>query len=227
MKEEGAATPIDLATSIKEYTAHETPEGKTCAQARTRCFDEGKVGVAPGYSEGFALLGHCAENNSHTNRFLAPSKYRCVATSVEGFIQKLAVACVARGYLFYVAAAIPKTVDPKQVDEKLIKKYEITNSKHVRTRRRKRGESSVQYLRFGRFFLLLVTHGRHRFFEQETNVKDVRESPVLNTGENPLNSFREDGKRNAQDGGGILTAGQRQDSFSLVHRDEIRRKKGD
>ena len=42
--------------------------------------------------------------------------YRCVATSVAGFIQQLAVGYVARGYYFYVTGRIPDHKDPAHTD---------------------------------------------------------------------------------------------------------------
>jgi hypothetical protein len=36
-----------------------------------------------------------------------PPKYRCEATSVEGFLQQLAVAYITTGYWFYVTGEIP------------------------------------------------------------------------------------------------------------------------
>ena len=40
-------------------------------------------------------------------------------TSVEGFVQQLAVAYVQHGYRFYVTGQIPEDKDPEQVDRKL------------------------------------------------------------------------------------------------------------
>lgn len=105
--------------------------------------------------------------------------YRYLATSVAGFVQQLAVAYVARGYYFYVTGRIPVGKDPLAVDKKLLDQYEIPMSKWVRAGRKKQGMASVQYLRWGRFFVLIASHGRHPFFESEAaNVRDVREHPI-------------------------------------------------
>lgn len=102
-------------------------------------------------------------------------QYRCEAVSVEGFVQQLAVAYVSRGYVFYVAGRIPAGKDPRQVDEKLVGRYEIDLSKWARARRKQLGQASVQYLRHEDFFVLLATHGRHQFFDREgENVRDLR-----------------------------------------------------
>ncbi|MFO0850765.1 MAG: hypothetical protein U0871_19745 [Gemmataceae bacterium] len=110
-------------------------------------------------------------------------KYRCEAVSVEGFVQQLAVAYVSRGYLFYVTGEIPASKDPERVDEKLVERYEIGISQWARARRKQAGRANVQYLRHGRFFVLLATHGEHPFFEAEgANVRDVRRRSIKHGG---------------------------------------------
>jgi len=105
--------------------------------------------------------------------------YRCVATSVAGFVQQVAVAYVRQGYWFYVAGEIPPHKDPARVDAKLIARYGIDVSKWTRARRKRAGLANVQYLRYGQCYLLLATHGHHPFFELEGGqIKDVREHPI-------------------------------------------------
>lgn len=106
-------------------------------------------------------------------------QYRCEAVSVEGFIQQLAVAYVSRGYWFYVSGEIPESKDPKRVDEKLVERYRVGISQWARARRKQAGRANMQYLRHGRFFVLLATHGEHSFFEAEgANVRDVRRRSI-------------------------------------------------
>lgn len=105
-------------------------------------------------------------------------KYRCVATSVEGFVQQLAVVYITHGYWFYVAGKIPEGKDPAAVDAKLICRYGIGISKWARYRRKSQGLANVQYLRYDRFFVLVATKGRHTFFEAESNVQDIRRQPL-------------------------------------------------
>lgn len=105
--------------------------------------------------------------------------YRWEAETVEGFIQQLAVSYVKNGYFFYVTGTIPDAKDPRETDEKLLRKYDIAVSKFTRARRKKSGSANLHYLRHGRFFVLLATHGNHRFFEEErASLKDVRETPI-------------------------------------------------
>jgi len=106
-------------------------------------------------------------------------QYRCVATSVEGFVQQIAVSYVANGYFFYVPGCIPQHKDPAQVDAKIIKQYDIAISKWARARKKQNGSANLQYIRYEQFFLIMGTHGRHRFFEEEgRNVRDVRRIPI-------------------------------------------------
>lgn len=104
--------------------------------------------------------------------------YRCRAVLLPAFIQQLAVAYVARGYWFYVSGWIPFSKDAETVDRKLIEKYGIDVSKWERARRKKAGLANLHYLRHGRTFVLIATHGQHRFFEEEAAViRDIRRVP--------------------------------------------------
>lgn len=111
------------------------------------------------------------------------TEYRCVASSIAGFIQQLAVSYVGRGYWFYVSGRIPHGKDPCRVDAKLVERYGIDISKWTRARRKQLGQAGVQYLRHGRFFVLLATHGRHVLFEtEEQAIRDIRRKPVTYAG---------------------------------------------
>lgn len=105
--------------------------------------------------------------------------YACEATTLAGFIQQLAVSYVANGYFFYVLGTIPDGKDPARTDAKLIARYGIDCSKFVRARRKRAGLANVQYIRFRNRFVLLATHGDHRFFQDEaTQIRDVRREPL-------------------------------------------------
>ena len=105
--------------------------------------------------------------------------YRAETTSIGGFIQQLAVACVSKGYFFYVAGSIPRDKDARVIDQKLIDRYGIDISKWARARRKQAGHANLRYLRFQRFFVLLATHGQHPFFEAEAAcIKDIRRTPI-------------------------------------------------
>ena len=103
--------------------------------------------------------------------------YRCVAQSIEAFVQQIAVAYVTHGYWFYVTGKVPPCKDPAVVDRKLIARYGIGASKWQRARRKRAGLANLQYLRYDRFFVLLATHGAQRFFQDEP-FRDIREDPI-------------------------------------------------
>jgi hypothetical protein len=109
-------------------------------------------------------------------------RYRCEATTVEGFVQQLAVSYLRHGYWFYVAGCVPAAKDPSEVDCKLIDRYGIDLTKHERAARKRKGLANLQYLRFGRFFLLLSTYGEHRFFAEEAAIRDARRQPIAFAG---------------------------------------------
>jgi hypothetical protein len=106
-------------------------------------------------------------------------KYRCEATSLEGFVQLLAANYLPHGYWFYVTGRVPVGKDPRAVDEKLLSKYGIGLSRQQRARRKQAGFANVHYLRLGRLWVLVATHGHHSFFSEETdNVRDARRVPI-------------------------------------------------
>jgi hypothetical protein len=126
-----------------------------------------------------------------TNR----NRYKWEARSLEGFIQQLAVAYIARGYFFYVSGCVPKRIPAAEHDQRMLAKFDVAKSKWSRYRRRKQRGSdgrplaNVQYLRHGDFWVLLCTSGHHRFFtehckfdiEQRLSTRqylDARELPI-------------------------------------------------
>lgn len=124
----------------------------------------------------FVTLFHRAQNGRYST---AVASYRCVATSVEGFVQQLACSYLRHGYWFYVVGKVPDWKDPCAVDAKLLARYEIAVSESTRSRRKKLGHANLQYLRFQRLFVILATQGRHRFKEIEAGaVRDIRRVPI-------------------------------------------------
>jgi len=107
------------------------------------------------------------------------AEYRCVAANLAGLVQQVAVSYVKNGYWFYVAGAIPEGKDATSVDGKFVRLYQLSISKYVRCRRKRLGHAAVQYIRLGRFFLVLATQGEHLFFARERKViRDVRRCPI-------------------------------------------------
>lgn len=106
-------------------------------------------------------------------------QYRCVATSPEALVQQVAVSYLRHGYWWYVTGWIPKGKDPRQVDRKLIAKYGIGVSQRERARRKQAGLANMQYIRYRRWFILLVTDGHHPFKQEErSQIRDSRRHPI-------------------------------------------------
>lgn len=106
-------------------------------------------------------------------------RYRSEATSVAGFVQQIACCYLRHGYWWYVTGYIPDGKDRHLVDHKLIEKYGIAVSESTRARRKQKGLANLQYLRYGAFFVLLATRGRHTFFEEEAAcIRDIRRCPL-------------------------------------------------
>jgi hypothetical protein len=109
--------------------------------------------------------------------------YRYETFSIESFIQQLAVCYISNGYWYYVTGVIPEHKDPRKTDAKILQQYSIGISKWARSRKKRSGEAKVQYLRLGRFFVIVATTGRHLFFEREgLQIKDFRCAPLLFAG---------------------------------------------
>jgi len=108
-------------------------------------------------------------------------QYRCEATTVAGFVQQL-VNYVTNGYIYFVAGIVPTRKDPRDVDRKMVEKYDLDIREWTRARRKKAGRANVQYLRHGRFFVLVATPGEHLFFCEENGegrlFRDARRSSI-------------------------------------------------
>jgi hypothetical protein len=110
---------------------------------------------------------------------LVGMEYRCVATSVAGFVQQLVCCYLPHGYWFYVSGSVPQDKDPSSVDKKLLAKYGIGISRQSRARRKAAGIANIHYIRYQRRFLLLATHGHHPFYDNEArNIRDARKIPI-------------------------------------------------
>ena len=83
---------------------------------------------------------------------------------------------VGTGHFFYVTGCIPDKKPAASIDEKLLQRFEIAMPRWQRSRRKRSGIASVHYLRFESFFILLATHGHHRFYEEHTQeqIQDCR-----------------------------------------------------
>lgn len=124
--------------------------------------------------------------------------YRCVAGSIEGFVQQIATAYIPHGYWFYVQGWIPDCKRAEKIDEKLIERYGVAISKWARARRKQSGQACMQYLRYQNTFVLMATMGQHSFFELERGtIRDVRKTPIKIDGYSISARHGPDGKLHA------------------------------
>ncbi len=74
---------------------------------------------------------------------------------------------------------IPPHKDPTKTDRKILDGYHIDMSKWTRSRRKRQGWASVQYLRHRHFFVIIATPGLHPFFAAEAErLTDIRRCPL-------------------------------------------------
>src|SRR5262245_48413230 len=111
------------------------------------------------YRVGFP--GVVPKNNLHQRRRMRPigthQQYRYLATSLEGFVQQLAYSYLRHGYYFWVGGTVPAHKDPEFLDNKILNRYPVELTKHQRAyRKRVLGEARLQYLRFGRSWILIA-----------------------------------------------------------------------
>ncbi len=102
-------------------------------------------------------------------------QYRCEARSVAGFVAQI-VRYVASGHYFYVRVLIPAHKEPRLVDEKLLRLYDIARPAWRRERRRLKRSAGIHYLRHDRLAVIMLSKGRHDDFYRDhaSSVTDIR-----------------------------------------------------
>jgi hypothetical protein len=116
----------------------------------------------------YALDGH--------NKSMA---YRYLAASPEGMVQLLAASYLRHGYRFYVTGSVKTSKDPREVDAKLLAKYDIDLSQRERARRKELGLANMHYARYQSWFILLASEGHHPFKQKEKKqMRDCRRIPI-------------------------------------------------
>lgn len=106
-------------------------------------------------------------------------EYKYQATSMTGFLQRVATHLLTHGYYFFVQGTVSTGKDPAALDAKLLAKYDVAKSEGARRWRKQQGLGNVQYVRFERSWILLATHGDHPIRDGEgSNLMDVRRFPL-------------------------------------------------
>lgn len=82
---------------------------------------------------------------------------------------------VTAGHFFYFRGVVPPKKNPREIDAKLLRRYEVEQHPWTRSRRKQAGIAAVHYLRYKSEFVLLATRGRHRLFlDHEETLADIR-----------------------------------------------------
>ena len=107
-------------------------------------------------------------------------QYQCVACSIEGLIQQLAISYLRHGYWWYVTGIIPDRKLPEEVDHNILTKYGIRKDWRYVAHNKQRGIANLQYIRCERFYVILATRGLHEFKQREAKrIRDARKCPLL------------------------------------------------
>ena len=106
--------------------------------------------------------------------------YLCEATTIEGLIQQVALSYLRHGYWWYVTGTVPERKHPAIADYNILSKYNIRKDWRFIAENKQRGLANVQYIRHGRFYIIMATKGWHEFKDREANrIRDARTSPIL------------------------------------------------
>ena len=110
--------------------------------------------------------------------------YRYEAQSPEAVVQLIATSYLRHGFYWYVTGSIRTGKDPAKIDRKLIAKYGIDISEWERRSRKQRRIANAHYLRYQRWFILLVSEGHHALKQPAAKggegeyLRDCRRTPI-------------------------------------------------
>ncbi|MEM7316694.1 MAG: hypothetical protein AAF497_26470, partial [Planctomycetota bacterium] len=86
------------------------------------------------------------------------------------------------GYWWYVTGIVPARKDVLEVDHNIITKYDIRKDWRFIAHNKARGLANLQYIRCGRFYVIMATKGKHEFKQREAKrIRDNRKpaTPIL------------------------------------------------
>jgi len=106
--------------------------------------------------------------------------YLCEATSMEGLIQQVALSYLRHGYWWYVTGIAPERKELTEIDHNILSKYDIRKDWRLIAHNKSRGLANLQYIRHGRFYIIMATKGFHEFKDREAKrIRDARQCPIL------------------------------------------------
>ena len=106
--------------------------------------------------------------------------YLCEATSMEGLIQQVALSYLRHGYWWYVTGVVSVRKEPVEIDHNILSKYDIRKDWRFIAHNKQRGLANLQYIRHGRFYIIMASKGFHEFKDREAKrIRDARHCPIL------------------------------------------------
>jgi len=88
---------------------------------------------------------------------------------------------VMHGHYFYNACVAGKDTDLREMDRKIIEAYGLDMTRSARRWRRQKGHGSLQYIRHGRFYVIVATEDEAVFRGREPTM-DIRDEPLIYAG---------------------------------------------
>ena len=99
---------------------------------------------------------------------------------MEGLIQQVALSYLRHGYWWYVTGIVPDHKAPAEIDHNILTKYDIRKDWRFIAHNKSRGIANLQYIRHGRFYIILSTKGFHEFKDREhKRIRNARNCPIL------------------------------------------------
>ena len=93
---------------------------------------------------------------------------------MEGLIQQGALSYLRHGYWWYVTGIVPERKEPTEIDHNILSKYDIRKDWRFIAHNKSRGLANLQYIRHGRFYIIMATKGFHEFKDREA--KRIRDA---------------------------------------------------
>ena len=106
--------------------------------------------------------------------------YKHEAGAIDGLVQQIAVSYLRHGYFYYVSGYVKPGVPLERHDRYILEGYNIRKCWRYRAEQKATGQANLQYIRHGRFYVIMATEGGHRFKNREhKKLRDVRSTPLV------------------------------------------------
>ena len=102
-------------------------------------------------------------------------QYRYECPSLDALVQRVVVLS-QKGYVYFIQGELRAGRDPSVTDDKLLVKSNARHTKDQRYVRKRKGKANAHYFRWGRVWVVMLTHGSHPMKESKSKecVRDLR-----------------------------------------------------